>query len=266
MSKIALAAGIAVVAAGAAAFIVQHRSNQALRRDVAGLREEVRVGIAAVQANPARASLASESTTLVAHSGGASNVAADDLVKLREEIAALRKSSQVLTEFAQMAQASAALKSLGGTETSIATKLTPAEALKNAGKSTPEAATETVLWAAFAGDVDALSNSVVFTPTAREKADAWFAGLSDSTRQQYGSPEKVIALMIARDAAGLSGMQVLGQKEIAPDNVGVRIRFGSTDGKTKDDNLLMRRGSDGWRMVLPDNAVEKFARQLSGKK
>jgi hypothetical protein len=63
----------------------------------------------------------------------------------------------------------------------------------------------------------------------------------------------------------LSGLQVLGQSEIAPDNVAVRLRLGSTDGKTKDDKLLMRRTGDGWRMVIPDNAVEKFARQLGGK-
>lgn len=191
---------------------------------------------------------------------------AAELRKLREDIGALRKSTQEISQFTQMAQAAAAMKTLGNTEASIPTKLTSADALRNLGRATPESATETVLWAAVGGDVDVLSNSFLLTPTAREKADAWFAGLSESTRQQYGSPEKVIALMIAKDAAGLSGMQVLGQKEIAPDNVGVRVRFGALDGKTKDDNLVMRRSTDGWRMVIPDNAVEKFARQLAGLK
>jgi hypothetical protein len=158
------------------------------------------------------------------------------------------------------------LKSMSGTENSIPTKLVPSIAWKNAGKATPEAATETVLWAALGGDVDTLSNALVFTPTAREKADALFAGLSESARQQYGTAEKVIALMIAKDAATLNGMQVLGQKEVAADNVAVRLRFANTEGKTKDDNFLMRRTSDGWRLVLPDVAVEKFARQLSGGK
>jgi hypothetical protein len=75
-----------------------------------------------------------------------------------------------------------------------------------------------------------------------------------------------MALMIAKDAAGLSGMQVIGQKEVSPDNVGVRVRFGATDGTTKDDNLLMRRVGDDWRMVLPDAAFEKIARKVSGQR
>ena len=266
MSKMALAMGVALLAAVGTAFYAQNKANSALRREIAGLREDVRVAVTAAQANSAGAPRAQESVAFAPPTAAVPNSGADEIAKLREEIAAFRKSTQVLTEFAQMAQAAAALKSLGGTETTVATKLTASEALRNAGRLTPEAATETVLWAAYGGDVDALSNSFVFTPTAREKAAAWFAALPADTRQQYGSPEKVIALMIAKDAAGLTGMQVLGQKEIAPDNVGVRVRFASADGKTKDDNLLMRRVDDGWRMVVPDNAVEKFARQLAGKR
>jgi hypothetical protein len=262
----AVTIGVVMLAAGGAAFYAQHQANRALRGEIAGLREEIRVTAAGARANSAGAPRASEAPGLASQKAPAPTVGAEELAKLREEIAAFRKSTQALTEFAQLAQAAAALKSLGGTETTVETKLTPSEALKNAGRLTPEAATETVLWAAYGGDVDALANSFVFTPTAREKADTWFAGLPANLRQQYGSPEKVIALMIAKDAAGLTGMQVLGQKEIAPDNVGVRVRFASADGKTKDDNLLMRRVADGWRMVVPDNAVEKFARQLAGKR
>jgi hypothetical protein len=59
-------------------------------------------------------------------------------------------------------------------------------------------------------------------------------------------------------------MQVLGQRELGPDDVGVRLRLASSDGKTKDDTLLMHRTVDGWKMLLTDGAVEKFARQLRG--
>jgi hypothetical protein len=265
MSKLAVGVGVVALASLGAAFYAQSRANSALQQQIAGLREEVRRGIATSAASAAKTHTQQSGTT-TAEGIAAPSAGAGDLLKLRQEIAALRKSTQELTQLAQAAQAAAALKSLGGTENSVVTKLIPADALKNAGKATPEAATESLLWAAVGGDVDSLSQALVFTPTAREKADAWFAGLSENTRQQYGSPEKVIALMIARDAAGLSGMQVIGQKEISPDNVGVRVRFASTDGNTKDDNILMRRVSDGWRMVLPDTAVEKFARQLSGRK
>jgi hypothetical protein len=260
MNVPAVAVGVLALTALAAVVWVQHQDSAELRNEIAGLRTDVQRGVprsVSDATTPAGGSHESRLPTAT------DSLDQNELRKLREEIAALRASTKELTQIAQAAQAASALKSLGGTETTIATKLTPAEALKNAGKSTPEAATETILWAAFGGDVDTLSSGLVFTPTAREKADAWFAGLPEKTRTQYGTPEKVMALMIAKDAAGLSGVQVLGQKEIAPDNVGVRVRFGSTDGNTKDDNLLFRRVNDGWRMVLPDAAFEKIARKVS---
>jgi len=85
-------------------------------------------------------------------------------------------------------------------------------------------------------------------------------------REQYGSPEKVIALMIAKDAATLSGMEVLAQRELTPDNVGVRIRVANETGQTKDQTYLLTRNPEGWRMMMTDSVVEKFARQLSAKK
>ena len=265
MSRLFVGAGVAVTALAAVSVVIQQQSNRAMRQEIAGLREEVRAAVAVRE--PRDGTVAAETNVRAVDAdalpSSANSSQAEELAKLREEIAGLRRSTQ---EFTQVAQTAAAMKSLAGTETSVATKLTPAEALKNAGKATPEAATETALWAAVGGDVDTLSNTMVFTPSAREKADAWFASLSDATRQQYGSPEKVIALMIAKDAASLAGMQVVGQKEIAPDNVGVRVRFATSDGKTKDDSLLMRRVADGWRMVLNDAVVEKFARQLNPKR
>ena len=263
MNKAAIGVGAIALAAVGVTVWLQHRDSVALRREIMLLRAD-RVG--ATQPRELGSTIAADGPRGRATPDEATTVDQSELRKLREEIGALRKSTQELTQFAQAAQAAAALKGLGATETTVPTKLTAAEDLRNAGKGTPEAATETLLWAAFSGDVDTLSNALVFTPTAREKAKAWFSSLSEATQKEYGSPEKVMALMIANDAAGLSGMQVIGQKEVSPDNVGVRVRFGSTDGLTKDDNLLMRRVSDGWRMVVPDAAVEKFARKLSGKK
>jgi len=264
MSKLVVTVGVIVVAAGAAGIWLQHLVNVQLRREVSLLRDEMQ-GMSGRDRQSA--TVVPPSPTLYAAANGERSAGlSDDISKLREEIGALRNSTQELNKFAQMAQAAAALKSMGGTENSVATKLIPVNAMKNAGKSTPEATTETVLWAAAGGDVDTLSNALTFTPTAREKADAWFASLSEGTRQQYGSPEKVIALMIAKDAANLSGMQVLGQKDIATDHVGVRVRFAAGEGKVKDDNLVMRRADDGWRMLLSDVVVDKFARQLGGGK
>lgn len=265
MTKGTIGIGVVVLVAGAAAFYAQHRDTVALRREILLLRAEMQGAMTA-----ARAAAAAPVATQV---GGVTDSAGPDramttgerkdIARLREEIVALRKSTAALTQFAQNAQAAQALAK---TSSSVATKLVPASEWKNAGRGTPEASTETVLWAAVGGDVETLASALTFTDSARAKADAWFAGLSESTRQQYGSPEKVLALMIARDAEGVSGMQVIGQKQIASGDVGLRLRFANAEGKTKDETFLMRQSGDGWRMVLPDGAVEKYAGQLAGVK
>jgi len=55
-------------------------------------------------------------------------------------------------------------------------------------------------------------------------AQELFARLPAATQAQYGSPEKLIALMLAKDASSLTGMQILGQRDVSPDVVGVRVR------------------------------------------
>lgn len=262
MSKFVAGVGaVAVVAVVGAGTWMQHQDNRALRREIAALRAEFQAD--ARRTGDAVPAATGNAGVAAAAGGDLSSGGARELAATREEMTALRKSVQQLTQLAQAAQA---LKAMGENEASTPTNLIPASSWKNVGKGTPSAAAETVLWAAVGGDVDTLSNALAFTPSARVKADAWFATLAESTRQQYGTVDKVVALMIAKDAATLSGMQVLGQKELTSDDVGMRLRVGSTEGKTKDETFVMHRGNDGWRLLLPDAALEKFTRQLSGKR
>lgn len=262
MSKAIVTVGVAGVVVAVVAVGLQQAENRALRREVELLRTEVEMLGKAVERSRERESVASGGTTTVIERRGGQG---EDLGKLREEIAALRTSTQALNKFAEMAQAAQAAKALEKTGESVATKLVPVAQWKNVGKATPEAGVETALWAANGGDVETLRGMLTFTDSARAKAEAWFAGLSENVRREYGSAENVIALLIARDAANLTGMQVLGKKEVSPSDVGVRVRFAADD-KTKDDTFLMHRGADGWRLLLPDQAVESFARKLSGKR
>src|SRR5690349_15777661 len=117
MSKMALGMGVALLAAGGAAFHAQNKANNALRGEIAALREDVRAAIAAARANSSGAPRAQEPVAFAAPTAAMPNNGAEEIAKLREEIAAFRKSTQGLAEFAQMAQAAAVLKSFGKTET-----------------------------------------------------------------------------------------------------------------------------------------------------
>jgi hypothetical protein len=261
MSKFLVGTGlVALVAAGTAVW-VQHEDNAALRAEIALLRDEVRE-VAATRRGASTLPAAVERTSSAVTDQGSGN--AGELAKLREEIAGLKKNTQSVVEFVQMAQAAAAMKEMSGATSAAPDKITPAGELRNLGRATPEAAVQTTMWAAIGGDVDVLANGLTFTPAGRAKADAWFASLSESTRQQYGSPEKVIALLVSKDAAGLAGMQVLGQKEISPTDVGLRIRFAANDGQTRDDNMVMHQTNNGWGLLLNDTVVQKFANKLGG--
>ncbi|HUR60084.1 MAG TPA: hypothetical protein VM029_20340 [Opitutaceae bacterium] len=254
MKALSVLAWLALAIAGGVFAFRQQQASEETRHLLVGLQAQLH----RLERNPA----AEGSSASVLSAPTATPLSADTklLAQLRDELAALRTSTQ---EIAKVAQATAAAQN---PTAGIPNNLVPSSAWKNAGKATPEKAVETVLWAAVGGDVDTLAQALTFTPTARAKADAWFASLSENTRRQYGTPEKLVALMVAKDAETLSSMQLLGSKEVSPDNVGVRIRFATETGKTKDDNFLMHRSTDGWRLILPDAAVEKFAQKVSGGK
>ena len=258
MSKWMIGSGVGVAGAVVAALVVQQQSIAGLRREISALREETRV--AAKQRAVAEARKATETNTGVpaeqARMADGQGAGAGEVAKLRQDVEGLKKSAQEFAQVIAAAQAKAA-------EANVPTKLVPVAEWKNGGRGTAGAALETVLWAATGGDVATLAQGLGFTATARAKADAWFAGLSDATRAQYGSPENVIALMIARDAAALSGMQVLGQRELSPEETMMMVRMGSDDGKTKDDKFLLHRTAEGWKLVLPDPVLERYAKQLA---
>lgn len=242
--------------------VVQYKANRELARELALLREEVR----GVAVSGRERSSAPDSPSAGASSAEREGVASEDIGALREQVTALRKSADDLTQLVRSAKPSLATPVVAAGAAESGAGNVPAQQWKNAGKLTPEATMETVMWSALGGEVDVLANAIGFTPSARTKADAWFAGLTPQVREQYGSPEKVIALMIAKDAATLSGMEVLAQRELTSDNVGVRIRVANEQGQTKDQTYLLTRNPDGWRMMMTDSVVEKFARQLSAKK
>lgn len=239
---------------GAGALFLQHESIAELRDEIAGLRTEI-------QQVAKQREVARREEAKAANAAASGNSQADEdraeLVKLRDEVAALKKNTQDLIRAAQvMAQ--------GGGQSTVPVKLIPASEWKNAGRATPSAAVETVLWAAAGGDVDTVAGLIALDPSARAKAEALFARLPDAARAEYGSPEKLVALFLAKDAAVVSGMQILGQRDVTPDLIGVRVRLANDEGKTKEDLFGFQRASDGLRLVVTDRIVDKYAQQIAG--
>lgn len=261
MNKLLTGVFALVAVLGTGMIFLQQQAIAELRGEIAGLRTDLQQ-MAKAQAEAAKAARPEGQVASSAAVGDANAPSEQraELAKLRAEIAALTKTTQEATR-----QAQAATQAARG-ESPIPVKLTPAGELKNVGRATASAAVETVLAAAFGGDVETLANSILLDQSAQAKADELFARLPESARAQYGSPDKLIALMLAKDAAALTGMQVLGQRDINPDVVGVRVRLATDEGKTKEQGLGFRKTSDGLRLIITDDVVKKYAGQLSGGK
>lgn len=146
-------------------------------------------------------------------------------------------------------------------EGAVLLNLRPTHAWKNSGRGTPASAIETLLMAADGGDVDTLAASILLDAEAREKAQAILDRRPEAVRATYGTPEKLIALLMARDA-DIRAMQVLSESQANNDAL-VMLRLQKGDGKTKDEGHAFRREGDGWRLVIPGKAVEKNGKKLT---
>lgn len=173
-----------------------------------------------------------------------------ELVRLRDEVNELRARTAALAQQAAR-----------GAPGSTPLDLRPASAWRQSGKATPSDAAESLFWAADSGDLNLLANSIVLDPAAKEKAEAILARLPLETRTAYDTPEKLIALLLARDVDARA-MQILGENK-AGDDALVNLRLQKDDGKTKDEGYQFRRTSDGWRLVIPGKAVDKFGKKLT---
>lgn len=233
----------------AASIVLQVRENNRTRGEIMALRAELgKLGLARRESTTTSAPLygaAGQSPVL--------NRKIDDqhLVKLREEVASLR--NQV--------KESARTHEEDSTPT-IPVQLVPSREWKNAGKGTPSASIETFYWAALGGEVNTLADSIVILENDRAKFDAWFASLSETTRQQYGSPERLAGLLMAKEAGDLAGMQILGQRQITDADVLMQIRCSTDKGDVGDTTHLLCRTGDGWRVVVDANWIDALARRL----
>lgn len=244
---------LGLVLGGVFAGWTQQQTNARLRDELGALRAEVQQ-LTRQQEQARRTEIKPASAAMVDQSSAARDADRLELAKLREEMNALKARAQ---EFAR----AAAVRPVESTEPM---KLVLAADWRNAGRATPSSAAETLLWAATGGDVNVLAAALQLEGSARTKAEELYARMPEATRAEYGSADKLMALFIAKDAAEIGAMQVLTEN-VRGDDALVRIRLQNAEGKTKEEGFPMRRAADGWRLIVPDKAVEKYARTLAAK-
>lgn len=183
-------------------------------------------------------------------------------VRLRDEIEAL-KSREKMAADVPAGNETPVNKPAPPVQVPADPDMRPASAWKNVGRATPETALETALWAAVGGDMDTLSEAIHLDSTSRTKIEAALAGLPPELRAQYGTPEKLLALMVARDMPSTPmKMERQPNPELPPNVVPLKVKVQDARGM-KNNVLVMQKLSDDWQLVVPSGVINKYVGLLT---
>ena len=186
-------------------------------------------------------------------------IPADELQRLRDDHEAIRRLHSEIDDLKNRPIAPAPVAPASSVV------LVPASAWKNAGRATPAAAFESVLWAATHGDVDALIGMLDFRAGgADRKLEELFAGLPAEVRAQYGSPEKMFATLLAGQIPpAVAAMGVVPQEDPGAKNVSkINVHLEGPGGRQKDMTYGFVRYPDGWRFAILSVMVASYAQLL----
>jgi hypothetical protein len=132
------------------------------------------------------------------------------------------------------------------------------------GQATPEAALESVLATARAGDVDRLAGLIGLEESAKAKAEALFKQLPPSAQAEYGTPDKVLATLIAGQMpSDYAAMAVLSTSNPDPASALVSLRLEEAGGNQRDLDFKLQQVGGAWRLDVPAAVVASLGQRLS---
>lgn len=135
---------------------------------------------------------------------------------------------------------------------------------QNAGMASPQATLETALWAGAGGDVDTFARTIILMGYSRRAAQELLESMPAAMREQYDTPEKLIAFFTIQEVSPGSAQvrQFTPLSGWPAPAAQMQVLFREANGKAKDRNLLFMQSPDGWKIVVTDGVVAKFAAQL----
>lgn len=135
------------------------------------------------------------------------------------------------------------------------------ENFQNAGRASPSAAFQTLVWAAANNDQNTLTSILTFDPEVRRQLEARIAALPEAVRASYPTPERLAALFFAELVTGHTAARVLGQDTADPQHATVTIAF---EHMPAGRPLPARLGAEGWQLAVTGELAAEFSRQMRG--
>ena len=128
---------------------------------------------------------------------------------------------------------------------------------RNAGRKSPAATIETMLWAAASGDVGNVAGTLEMSDETRRKADALYASLPRKIREDYGGVDNLVALLTAKEAP-MGAASVVAE---VPDPHGTVLVTSFKDfyGHSRLVALSLRTDGNAWRIDVPPSAIDRYA-------
>jgi len=152
-------------------------------------------------------------------------VASEDPLSLQKESRQLNTSLQKLgvknSEIGELLQLNQRMTVLRARPDGVVdSEMKPAATWSNVGRATPDAALETLHWAMFNGDLDAVASLICFDDDTPENREKFMARFGDAVRTRYRTPERLFAAML------FSGGEKTGRPDDAMQIIGVDDHVG----------------------------------------
>lgn len=199
------------------------------------------------------------------HASSPATAAADELARLRRQHGEWTQAREALAKIER------ALASENGELVASVPEKSPAKedrpplrgpmvksaAWRDAGAASPEAALETFVWAATRGETEKLAGLLALDDVGRKELAGAFARLSDEARASYGSPETMLATLIAVQVPqDLSAIGPVAALALNNGDIALRTRTDRGGGLARDAVLTFRLVEGSWRLVLPREIAE----------
>jgi hypothetical protein len=140
----------------------------------------------------------------------------------------------------------------------------PATEWAYAGRATPKASFESVLWAAAHGEIDRLASLLDLDGDARASVDALFGRLPPASQQEYGSPQRVVATLVAGNFPKDASAMTLLRAEKSGQAAQLAVRLDHADGTSRTHIYQFRQAADGWQLVVPPGVLAGYEKALQG--
>jgi len=141
---------------------------------------------------------------------------------------------------------------------------------QNIGFATPQAAIETEIWARVHADIDLLAKCTGFTPEGRHAAQEIIDKMSPDMRNEYGTPERMAAMLGAANIEHFAGAEVASETAASPSAVNLNIQLQRSQDPSASPSSLVatvdwqyQQTNDGWQRIIPTTLVTGWAKYFA---